>query len=146
MAKQPRLTKRQLAVLDELFTGESSEQAVLDRHNVKPGRYYTWLTNERFVAQLEQHIAAAHRQGELTLARYAPLAAAKLVALTDSENQETARKACLDIISLCDQPGRSNPQPKVAEGPPTIQLSEETAAKLLAILAEQGDVEADPAS
>jgi len=140
MAKQTKLTKRQITLIDDLLTGECDEQTVLDKHNVKPSLYYAWLADERFVEQLEQRIAAVRRQSELTLARYAPLAAAKLVALTNSENQETARKACLDIISLCDQPGKSHrrsAQTEIADPPSAIHLSDETAAKLLALLAEE---------
>jgi hypothetical protein len=71
----------------------------------------------------------------MIIARYATSAAAKLVELTESQNPETARKACLDIINLL----RPNTEPKSdeqAEAEQTPQLSPELAGKLLAALAE----------
>ena len=92
----------------------------------------------------DERIAGAYRQSELILARYAPLAAAKLVELTESDNQETRRKACLDIISLQDK--KQNEQDKkrpskieqnASETTDQPDLSPETASRLLAALAEE---------
>jgi len=140
MVKRQQLSKRQLAVIDDMFSGELDEQAVLAKHNVSRIVYDRWLADDNFTEQFEARIASAHRQSELIIARYAPLAAAKLVQLTASENQETARKACLDIISLpkvgaaktegADKAGKDNE--KQAE-----RLSAETASRLLAALAEE---------
>ncbi|RKY23980.1 MAG: hypothetical protein DRP62_04830, partial [Planctomycetota bacterium] len=78
-----------------------------------------------------------HRQSAALIARYAPLAAAKLVQLTGSEKEETARKACLDIISLptlaAKKTSQSNPD-KI--GKHREQMPEQTASRLLAALAE----------
>ena len=80
-------------------------------------------------------MGSAHRHSELIIARYAGLAAAKLVELTESESQETARKACLDVISFRrdldkqeDKTGEEGWRPR--EIPP------EVASRLLAALAE----------
>jgi hypothetical protein len=56
------------------------------------------------------------------------------VQLTESANQETARKACLDIINLL----RPNSEPKPAEQDPAEQLPDlppELASRLLTALA-----------
>lgn len=74
------------------------------------------------------------------LARYARVAVSNLVQLTECETPETARKACIDIITMranrldgtSATPGH-NPTPK-PDSPP---LSPETAGKLLAVLAEE---------
>lgn len=133
---------KQSAVIEDLFAGELDERAVLDRHGVSRDLYHQWLADERFIRLLEQRIASAYRESELILARYAPVAASKLTQLTDCEKEETARKACLDIISMQDSGGEdphppSTPSPADSSGPP--QLSEETASKLLAALAEAED-------
>ncbi|MHC4890828.1 MAG: hypothetical protein ACYTEO_15340, partial [Planctomycetota bacterium] len=124
---------------EDMFSGELDEQAVLAKHKVSRSLYDRWLADDGFAEQFSRRIASAHRQSELIIARYAPLAAAKLVQLTESENQETARKACLDIISLPktgttkiegpDKAGKDSE--KQAE-----QLPEATASRLLAALAE----------
>jgi hypothetical protein len=71
------------------------------------------------------------------MARHLPWAAQRLVQLTVSEKDETARKACLDVISLHNddvaQDIAEAPQPR-NELPP--RLSPEKASRMLAILAE----------
>jgi hypothetical protein len=62
-----------------------------------------------------------------------------LIALTESENQETARKACLDIIDRIQTPDsrlqtKDDREYELADG----QLTPEAAEKILAILAERG--------
>ena len=104
MAEKKKLSTRQLAVLEDLFSGELEEQAVLDKYKVSRNLYNRWLANETFAEQFAQCIAGAYRQSAVMIARYAPLAAAKLVQLTESEKAETARKACLDIILMNRDP------------------------------------------
>ena len=141
MAKRKRLSKRQLAVIDDLFAGQFDEQAVLGRHKVSRNTYNRWRAGGGFDEELSRRIASAQRQSELIIARYSVVAAAKLVQLTESEKEETARKACLDIISL---PKLTARQPDPADKTQTDaekrfeQLPPETAGKLLAALAEQG--------
>jgi len=145
MGKRKKLTKKQMAIIDDLFAGELDEQAVLAKYKVSRNLYDRWLTDEHFVVQFKERVERAYRQSELIIARYAPLAAAKLVQLTESESQETARKACLDIISF---PGLA---PQFTAGSDAVsatakqsaqvaqQLSPQTASRLLAALAEETD-------
>lgn len=139
MAKTKKLTKKQLAVLDDLFSSELDEQAVLDKYNVSRNLYYRWLADELFAEQFDHRIAAAYRQSAALIARYATLAAAKLVQLTESDSAETARKACLDIISM--QPvarGETKDERRGTMDEPTAGgLSPATASKILAVLAEE---------
>ena len=140
MAKMKQLSKRQLAVIKDMFSGELDEQSVLDKHKVSRNVYNKWLADECFAEQFSERIASAHRQSAALIARYAPLAAAKLVQLTESENQETARKACLDIISVpkvaAERPEQSS-KPQTTSTQPAQQLPPETASRLLAALAEE---------
>jgi len=140
MAKARKLSKRQLAVLEDLFSGELNEQAILNKHKLSRERYNEWLADEAFVEHFDRRIASAYRQSAALIARYAPLAAAKLVQLTESDKEETARKACLDIISRCLIPdtqyssGIERRASRIEE-----PLSEQTASRLLAVLAEQSN-------
>jgi hypothetical protein len=146
MGKRRYLTARQLTVLDDLFNSDLDEQGVLDKHKVRRSTYERWLADELFAERVKQYVNGLKRRGELLMAKYSCLAAAKLVELTTSEKAETARKACLDIIS----------QPKIAtekndgremrdEGRESgvenrqsnIAFSPETASRILAALAEE---------
>ena len=74
------------------------------------------------------------------MAKYSCLAAAKLVELTTSGKEETARKACLDIIAPPTLTAKKTRTPAEQQGTAdkqTPQLSPQTASKLLAALAEE---------
>ncbi len=136
-----RLSKKQLAAIEDLFAGELDEASVLAKHKVSRHLYEKWLADERFNEAFNKLIARAHRQGLLIIARYAPLAASKLVQLTESDSQETARKACLDIISMGSArlagpgaPGAPVNGSELQQSP--AELSPATASRLLAVLAE----------
>ena len=138
MSKQNKLSQRQLDVIEDLFAGELDEQAVLEKYRVTPRLYKKWQADDAFIEQFQRRIAAAYRSSAALLARSAPKAAAKLVQLTQCKKEEIVRKACLDIISM-HTPLSAPPRPKAAdpdvpEQSPT--LSEQTASKILALLAE----------
>ncbi len=137
MTEPKRLSKRQLAVLEDLFAGEPNEQSVLDKYKVSRKLYNRWLAEPAFAEQLERYIAAAYRRSAVLVACNAPSAARKLLELTGSDKGETARKACLDII-LMSTPARSADAPATPPdySPAQPPLSDETASRLLAALAE----------
>jgi len=140
MTRTKRLNKKQLAAIDDLFSGQFDEQAVLEKHKISRNVYNKWLGDEIFTDEFNRRIAWLNLQSEALIARYASLAAAKLVQLTESESQETARKACLDIISLPREEVNRGRQPEASEGakmPAGEQLSAEVASRLLAALAGQ---------
>jgi alkylhydroperoxidase family enzyme len=144
MGKTEKLKPRQLAVIDELFNGDD-EQAVLDRHKVSRRLYNKWLADSDFVGEFDRRIDASFRQSAALIARYAPLAAAKLVQLTESDKEETARKACLDIISMHAGRTRDDGRPTKDDGrgSPDMEqgfaLPDQTASRLLSALAEEKD-------
>ena len=138
MANKKWLTKKQLAVLDDLFSADVDTEQVLQTHGVTSSLFDKWQSNEVFAAEYNNRINALYRESEFIIAKYAAFAAAKLVRLTESQSQETARKACLDVIQ----------QPKPLTKKQAIraetdiesqiqQLSPEIASRLLAVLAEQ---------
>lgn len=137
--KQKHMSKRQLEVIEDLFAGNMDEAEVLEKHSVSNRLYSKWLRDEVFSGELRFRIESGQRQSELIIARYAPAAAAKLVALTESGKEETARKACLDIISLPVSFG----QPERQDVPEKNGLNSEAglspalAGKLLAALAKE---------
>lgn len=140
MAKRrKKLSKKQLAVMDDLFSGELDEQAVLEKHKVNRNVYNRWLADDLFVSEFDCKIMSAHRQSVALIAKYAPLAAAKLVQLTESDKEETARKACMDIISLPALLDKRIVRPgelQTTETQLPQQLTEQAASRLLAALAQ----------
>ncbi len=90
-AKQ--LTKKQLDVIEDLFAGELEEQAILNKHKLSRKLYNQWRNDESFADQFEKRITDAYRQSDVLIARYAPVAAAKLIQLTESDKPETAPKS-----------------------------------------------------
>ena len=134
--QQKYLSSRQLAVVEDLFTGEMGEKEVLAKHGLGVGTYRKWLEDDLFANELAFRIESARLQGRLIIARYAPVAASKLVQLTESEKEETARKACLDIISLPIGEKRAAEPEKEEEGGEE-KISQKTASKLLEVLAEE---------
>ena len=141
MPGSKQLTKKQLAVIEDLFAGELEEQAILDKYKLSRKLYNQWRNDERFAEQFEKRITDSYRQSDVLIARYAPVAAAKLIQLTESDKPETARKACLDIISMPTLTAGRKAQPshesQPADTPLPVSLNPETAGKLLAILAEE---------
>jgi len=147
MAKKKYLKKRQLEVLDDLFGGELDEQAVLKKHGISRTVYNKWLGDELFSSEFSRRLGAARLQSELIIARYSAVAAAKLVQLTESAKEETARRACLDIISLPRQADRKtavldkSPDAGPDRAGQVPELSEAAVGRLLAALAEEKDEE-----
>jgi hypothetical protein len=129
-----QLTKKQREVIEDLFAGELDEQQVFEKHRINKRVYDKWLTEGNFASAFDWRVKSAHRQSELIIARFATVAAAKLVQLTESENQETSRKACLDVINYLRQKAEPNSddQPEAEKLP---DLPPELASRLLAALA-----------
>ena len=140
MSKSKKLTKRQHAVLEDLFKGEKKEDEVLAMHHVARAVYEKWFAEARFAGEFERQIERAYRQSRTILASKARDAANKLVALATDGTGETTRKACLDVITRQHPAGCKAPPkaPPVSEAPaPAADVSPEAAGRLLAALAEQ---------
>jgi hypothetical protein len=140
MGRYKYLSRKQLAVLDDLFNSELDEQGVLEKYKVRRSTYEKWLDDELFSERFNRYIRRIRYRSELLIAKYRCLAAAKLIELTTSEKAETARRACLAIIS---QP-KIKPEAEGAEkdgnkrGEP---LSDAKASKILAVLAGEKTLE-----
>ena len=132
------LSDKQRAVINDLFQNGLTEPETLEKHNISPCRYRKWLENGLFPQEINDRFEAAVRQSKLVMARWLPLTAERLAQLTISEKDETARKACLDVISL----HTPETEQKAARNAQTVQPKEikplppEMASKLLAALVE----------
>ena len=138
MSRKKLLTKRQFAVIDDLFCGEYDEQSVLEKHDLSRVIYSRWLDEDIFAEEISRRVAAAQYQSQLLIARYSSMAAARLIQLTNSDKEETARKACLDIISLPQPQAGDNAALSGEDAAEQVpEISDETASKLLTVLAEE---------
>ena len=140
MTNAKALSAKQLAVVDDLFKGELEEQAILENHNISRKLYNKWLADGAFNDQLDRRVAWEYRRSEFILARKAREAVSNLVQLTNPKQPETARKACLDIITmraklLAGTP--ATPGDNLKPTPESPNFSPETTGKLLAVLAEE---------
>ena len=140
MAKPKPLSAKQLAMIDDLFEGRQEESEILKNHNVSRKLYDLWLADEGFNDHLDRRTEWEYRRNEILLVRSARKAVSNLLGLTESKQAETARKACIDIITMRANllAGTSAKPVDNATSPPESQpFSPETAGKLLAVLSEE---------
>ncbi len=137
MAKTRRLRSKQLALIEDLYTGVRDEQQVLKKSKVGGQLLRKWLEDEQFVEELNQRVAGAYWQSTLLIARGAVLAVKRLVELTACGKEEAARKTRMDIVAMNPSTGltggRAACDDNTEESAP---IPPETASRLLAVLAE----------
>ena len=136
-----KLNKKQLTVIEDLFAGEIDEKQIIEKNKITKNTYNKWLADENFTAEITRRISVARLQSKLLIARFSLTAAAKLVQLTESEKEETARRACLDIIAFPDFAGeklvqRQGGEDEDAQSELDFPLTEKTAEKLLTAMAK----------
>jgi hypothetical protein len=131
------LTEKQLAVIDDLFDGSLDDDAIIQKHGITADVFYDWLCDDLFKYQLDAKIRHSRTHAEMILAKYAPFAAARLIALTDSEKEETARKACLDIISFFTSIKKTDDTGENPDEQDDMKLAPGVAEKIWAILADE---------
>jgi predicted DNA-binding protein YlxM (UPF0122 family) len=132
------LTEKQRGVLADLFSGRFTVQEVLEKRKVTRRTYYRWHAQEYFAAEFKRLLELTRNEYQLIFAHYAPDIAMKLVTLTTADKDETARKACMDVIANHDRKikHKSENESNAIEEP-LIDLSPEVASKMLALLAEE---------
>lgn len=129
-----KLTKHQLKFIDELFKAAGDEASICASNNISAALYRRWLNQKAFTDELIFRSDSAKRASKILLTQYLTVAAAKLVALTGSEKEETARRACLDILSLNNDEAATDEEMPVEA--PLPKISPATASKLLKVLAD----------
>jgi hypothetical protein len=130
------LTKKQLKIIDEWFKNGGDEIEISMKYGISYKQWVKWLGNKYFSDEVAGRLELAKRRSQILLARYIPLAAAKLVQLCNSENNETSRKACLDILALETGLKQVSDTLKSEAPEPAPTIDPATASKLLAALAE----------
>lgn len=137
MNDSKKLSKKQLAVIDEIFAGELNEEQICTKLGITKARYHKWLADNIFKSEFIRRIEWLNIQSRILIARHSSAAAAKLIELIDSEKEEIRRKACLDILSLHKENnnGKNDSEPNTDNTNECSEIPGETASKLLAALA-----------
>ena len=134
-----RLGKRQRAVIADMFENGLTKSQALEKNKVPKWLFRKWQANDFFVEQSRERVREATQQSNIVVARIFPQAAKRLAELIISEKEETARKACLDLVTLrkADIEQDAIRQEKEAQNPNKYNLTHEKAAKIWAVLAEK---------
>jgi hypothetical protein len=131
------LSEKQFKVINDLFEAGGDESAVRQKHNISYRLWHKWLNDKNFTDGIARRLESSKRSSQILLAQYNSLAAAKLVQLCGSNNAETSRKACMDILEL--EAGLKQVSQTSTNEPvePERAIDPVTASKLLAALAEK---------
>ncbi len=135
--KETVLTKQQIAVLDDIFFGNTSEDVVIKKHKVSTEVYCGWLNDGAFADEIEFRTGCLQRQSRLVQAKLTSYAAVKLLDLMNSEKTEVVRKACLDTISFPAGTVENQSSKSEVTNEAAGQFDSELAGRLLEMLAEE---------
>src|SRR4030042_3128582 len=127
---EQKLTKMQKNVLSELFNGKI-ESEILESTKISPGLYRNWLRSDVWKKAFAERMEACQRQAQLMLSNFLVTATIKLIGLTESNNEETARKACLDILEM-----KSLISETVEQATPKTQLTDKNIQTIMRILTD----------
>lgn len=126
------LNRRQRKLIEELFESSKSEEALFKQIGIRPGTLADWLREPEFAGAIEERIDRSNLSSRLLIARAKPVAAKTLISLMHSDKEETARKACLDVMGFEDAKAPAKREQKDA----AIEIEAEKAERILRILAE----------
>jgi hypothetical protein len=132
------LTKKQLEAIGDLFENGGDESKVLEKHKIPLSLWLKWQANRDFTNEISRRMQAFAMQGQILLAKYRPHAIAQLVQLCNHENNEVSRKACADMLNFVlngQKPAEASPDEK------PLKIKPQTASKLLAVLAQDAEID-----
>jgi hypothetical protein len=101
--KRKDLSEIKWAVLEDLFYSALDENAVLKKHNVSRTTYERWLRQKLFSRQFQQYTASLARRTALAVAKAETQVALRLIDLTYSQKEESARKACQNVLAIANR-------------------------------------------
>ena len=124
-----KLNKKQRDFLDEILNNRSSVELASDKLNISSDCLCKWFASPEFTEELARRLELIIKRADMLISQNRLTAAEKLINLTSCEKEETARKACLDILELTATITDKNHKPQQ-------KIDPKLAAKLLSILAE----------
>lgn len=131
-----QFTKKQIKIIKKWINNESDEKELCKKYKISYKKWSTWINSKYVKDEIKGRVEAAKKSSELLMARYLPLATAKLIEQCNSENNETSRKACIQIISLFSKDTAID-ETKELENASEVEIEPEMASKILAVMAEE---------
>jgi len=92
------IINRHRRIAEALFLEQATPETIQAKFGVKPSLLARWLRQPEFQDLIDALADDSRRQARLLFARCATIAAGRLLKLVQSEKEETARKAALDIL------------------------------------------------
>jgi hypothetical protein len=105
---------------------------VLETTKISPGLYRNWLRSKEWQEAFAERIEGCRRQAQLVLSNFLVTATAKLVTLTQSDNEETSRKACIDILEM-----KSLITESIKSLEPDTKLSDKKVEQIMRVLSDE---------
>jgi hypothetical protein len=131
------LNQQHKTVITDLFENHVSESDVCIRHGLALDELRRWYRDDAFRQEVSLRLFAPVAKARALLARNAASAVTKLICLSESDKDEVARKACLDILRLLPwvhDEVRELPADQIGTDP--SRLAAEAASRILAVFAE----------
>lgn len=138
---QEVLRGRQRRLANNLFDLNLSCEEALKKSQVSERIFTAWLGDDWFSGLVDKRARAAVQISRMLISRNAAKAAEQLIELMESDKEETARKACLDVLTAANEINRTGGE-VAAEGADNQQdlgFDEQTAAKVLRIINEENN-------
>lgn len=133
---EKKLSGKQFDVIEDIFLGNLEEYEIMEKYKLTKRMFHKWMADDLFINEMESRIRLSRLKGRIFIARCADIAASKLVELTQDEKEETARKACVDIISMPIERARKEPADHAGGEKNRQSIAPELASKLLKVLAK----------
>lgn len=142
MPTENKLTSKQHRLIDDLFDPSLDTSQALAKNNISTRLYNKWLADHTFAAEFDRRIDWLNRHSDALIAKFTSLAAARLIELVNSEKPETARKACIDMLTMPKPRDNNANLPKTDTDTPEnlAEMSDSQASAILEILAANKDV------
>ena len=97
-----KITKLHRDVAEALYTQRATPEEIRSRFRIGARTLARWQAEPDFQAVLKEIEARQRRRARWLFVTFAEIAAARLVKLTEADNLETARKACLDVLEKAE--------------------------------------------
>ena len=124
-----KINKKQKDFLKEILDNRLPVETAMGKCKIDAAMLCQWFSSQPFTTELANRIECMTKRADMLISQHRLTAIEKLILLTNCDKEETARKACIDIIELTAN-GKND-----EKDPETPQFSQQTAAKLLEILA-----------
>ncbi len=131
------VSKKYQKIIDKWIKNDGDETELTKKYHISYKKWANLLRDKYTINAIEGRVELAKRKSQLLKAKYLPLATAKLIELCNSENNETSRKACVDLIKEEIKEKCTDSKTETGAEESGKEVNPETASTILAVLAEK---------